>query len=53
VLERGNWFNLVLVNAFRVKALPGKNTDQMDSEKIAELSADCICGMDEPTPSYF
>jgi transposase len=37
VLERGNWFDLVLVNPAHVKALPGKKTDQMDCERIAEL----------------
>ena len=37
VLERGNWFDLVLVNPAHVKALPGKKTDQLDCERIAEL----------------
>lgn len=38
VLERENWkFSLVLVNATHVKALPGKKTDQMDCERLAEL----------------
>ena len=39
VLEPGNWFDLSLVNPVHIKALPGKKTDQLDCERIAELAA--------------
>jgi transposase len=38
VLERSEWnFELTLVNPQHVHALPGRKTDQQDSERIAEL----------------
>jgi transposase len=38
VLERMQWkYDLVLVNPQHVKALPGRKTDQQDSERLAEL----------------
>jgi transposase len=38
VLERGqSKFDLVLVNPQHVRALPGRKTDQLDSERLAEL----------------
>lgn len=39
VLEAGNCFDLILVNPVHIKALPGKKTDQLDCERIAELAA--------------
>jgi transposase len=38
VLERGDWhFDLVLVNPQHVRALPGRKTDRLDCERLAEL----------------
>jgi transposase len=37
ILEAANKFTLVLVNAQHIKNVPGRKTDQKDSEWIAEL----------------
>jgi hypothetical protein len=37
ILEAGKKFKLVLVNAHHIKHVPGRKTDQKDSEWIAEL----------------
>jgi transposase len=38
VLESARWkFDLVLVNPQHVRALPGRKTDQLDSDRLAEL----------------
>lgn len=37
VLERAKRFDLVLVNPQHARAIPGKKTDQIDCERLAEL----------------
>lgn len=37
VLERNKRFQLLLVNPQHVRALPGRKTDQMDCERLAEM----------------
>jgi transposase len=38
VLEKSKCLSLVLVNPQHVKAIPGRKTDQMDCERLAELA---------------